>query len=267
MPSYLITGASRGLGYAWLTTLAANPSNTIIAVVRNKQATLDRLAKDNITNVHVLSADITDISAIQAAAQETSKITNGSLDILIHNAAVVSERSAYLTPLDDDPEAFDKDLLESFNANVLGTAHVVSSFLPLVRKGKEKKVIVTSSGMADIDIINRFDIAIAAPYSVSKAASNALVAKYHAAVGRKEGILFLSLSPGLVDTNEGKPLTEKEIEGGKAMGERFKEYAPDFRGPISPAESVAFQMKVIERATVEEFGGGFVSHFGNQQWL
>lgn len=267
MPSYVVTGASRGLGYAWITHLASIPGNTVVTIVRNKKATEERLAKDDISNIHVFSTDVTDLQAVKKAAEETSKITKGSLDILIHNAAVVSERSGFITPLDDSPEEFDKDLLESFNANVIGTAHVVNAFLPLVRKGKAKKIIVISSGMADLDIINRFDIAIAAPYSISKAASNALVAKYHAALGKSEGILFLSLSPGLVDTREGKPLSEEEIKGGQAMGAKFAEYAPHFTGPISPQESVEFQIKVIERATVKEFGGAFVSHFGDQQWL
>lgn len=44
-------------------------------------------------------------------------------------------------------------------------------------------------------------------------------------------------------------------------------YAPHFKGPITPQESVELQMKVIEAATVETMGGAFVSHFGNKQWL
>lgn len=40
-------------------------------------------------------------------------------------------------------------------------------------------------------------------YAASKAAVNMLVAKYNVAYGPK-GILFMSISPGLVDTSEGK---------------------------------------------------------------
>lgn len=38
-------------------------------------------------------------------------------------------------------------------------------------------------------------------------------------------------------------------------------------GPITPLESVEGQLKMIERAAVEDFGGKFISRFGNQQWV
>lgn len=54
------------------------------------------------------------------------------------------------------------------------------------------------------DVTNALSIPLAPAYSVSKAALNMLVAKY-SAIYSAQGILFLSLSPGLVDTSEGKP--------------------------------------------------------------
>lgn len=267
MASYLVTGASRGLGYGWITHLAAQSSNTVFALVRNKPATEARLAKDGVKNVTVLTGDVTDFPALQKAAAEVAKITGGGLGYLIHNAAYVSGKSGFQTLIDGTQDALVEDLNESFQANVVGTVNVVNAFLPLIRKGQVKKVIVTSTGMADLDLINRFDIAIAAPYAVTKGASNVLVAKYHAALGKKEGILFFSMSPGLVDTREGKPMTEEEIQGTQAMGAQFADYAPHFKGPISIEESVRMQLGVIEKATVDTFGGSFVSHFGNRQWL
>lgn len=47
----------------------------------------------------------------------------------------------------------------------------------------------------------------------------------------------------------------------------FKEYAPTFEGPITPHKSVEMVLKVIDEATLEKNGGGFVSHYGNKQWL
>lgn len=267
MPSYLITDASRGLGYGWVEYLAADPSNTVIAIVRNKPATEARLAKDNIKNVHVFAADVVDHAALATAAADTAKVTSGKLDFLVHNAALISDQSRYITALGDTPEGLEEDLVSSFRSNVVGTANVVSAFLPLIRAGKEKKVIVTSSGMADLDFVNQFGIAIATAYAVSKAAANMLVSKYHAALGKSEGILVFSMSPGLVDTREGKPLSEEEAAGFKAMGEQFKDYAPHFKGPLTTKESVEAQLKVINYATVETFGGSFVSHFGDKQWL
>ena len=51
------------------------------------------------------------------------------------------------------------------------------------------------------------------------------------------------------------------------MVAQFQEYAPDWHGAITPQESVEMAMDVIGKATVETYGGGFVSHHGNKQWL
>ncbi|KAL1983774.1 hypothetical protein VTN96DRAFT_9946 [Rasamsonia emersonii] len=266
MPSYLITGASRGLGYAWLKHLSSNPTNTVIGLVRNKAATEKRLAADNITNVLLVRADITDVKALHLAADEVSNITGGSLDVLINNAGISSQRSAFKTVVDLPPEVLEQDFMDSFKSNVVGVAHTINTFLPLIRKGEVKKVITISSVLADMDTANRFAIDNAGPYAVSKAAVNLLVAKYHAAVGVAEGILFMSISPGVVSTRETQQ-TEEELKGRKAMGAKFKAYAPHFTGPTTPEESVRMQLEVIDRATVETYGGAFVSHFGNKQWL
>lgn len=267
MPSYVVTGASRGLGYAFITHLASIPANTVIGIARNKSATEARLAKDGFTSIKIISADITDVKTLQAAAEETASITGGSLDVLINNAGYVSQRSKWSTLVDDTPKGLEDDLISSFHANVVGVAHTINAFLPLIRKGQAKKIITISTGMADIELVNQFNIGNAAPYSISKAATNALVAKYHAALGKSDGIVFLALSPGLVDTSEGKAMTEEDVAGAQAMGAAFASYAPHFTGPITAEASVKMQMEVVDRATVETMGGQFVSHFGNKQWL
>lgn len=83
--------------------------------------------------------------------------------------------------------------------NVVGNVHLFNLVLPLILKGRPKKVITISSGMSDLDFISKSGIEIAAPYSVSKAAMNTAVAKF-SAQHAKDGVLFFSMSPGLVDT-------------------------------------------------------------------
>ena len=267
MPSYVVTGASRGIGYAFITHLASIPGNTVIGIVRNKSATEQRLAKDNIKNVHLLSSDINDPKVLQAVAAETANITGGGLDVLINNAGLVSTTSAWTTITDQSPEELEEDLVSSFRTNVAGVAHTINAFLPLIRRGQLKKVITLSTGMADLDLVNGYDLAIASPYAISKAGTNMLIAKYNAALGKSEGILFMAISPGYVDTSEGKQPTEADMAGGQAMGAKFAAYAPHMTGPLSPEESVKMQLEVVDKATVETMGGAFVSHFGNKQWL
>jgi hypothetical protein len=55
---------------------------------------------------------------------------------------------------------------------------------------------------------------------------------------------------------------------GNDLGAKFAAYAPHFKGPITPQESVEHVRRVIEMKSVEAGDGGtFVSHFGNKQWL
>lgn len=82
---------------------------------------------------------------------------------------------------------------------MLGQINLINTYIPLIRKGTAKKVIVISSGMADTDFINHSNVAVAGPYSMSKAALNVAVAKYNAEF-KGEGILFMAISPGVVDT-------------------------------------------------------------------
>ena len=52
------------------------------------------------------------------------------------------------------------------------------------------------------------------------------------------------------------------------MMARFAGYAPHFKGPFTPTESVEHVLSVIDKASVEKGdGGAFLSHFGNKQWL
>lgn len=84
--------------------------------------------------------------------------------------------------------------------------------MPLVLKGAAKKVIAISSGMADPDLVNSFEIHIAAPYTISKAALNLAIAKFNAQY-KREGVLFMSISPGFVDTGspDKRKLTETYV--------------------------------------------------------
>jgi len=53
---------------------------------------------------------------------------------------------------------------------------------------------------------------------------------------------------------------------GGLMG-KLMQYQPNFTGPSTPQGSVRDMKAVWEKATAEKDGGGFLSQFGNKQWL
>ncbi|UKZ69226.1 uncharacterized protein TrAtP1_010236 [Trichoderma atroviride] len=261
MPSYVVTGSSKGLGYALVKVLASNPLNTVIGLVRDPTVTRARLDADGIFNVHVVAADISDGTAVRNAAEETKRFLGGAgLDVLINNAAYVSVTTA-LTSLKDfehNTQTVLEEAQKSFDINVSGVAQTVFAFLPLLREGKMKKIVGISSGMGDIDLINGVNLANAAPYAVSKAALSTMFAKFNAAY-QDEELLFFTICPGLVDTAEGNTtLSSDDLSRLQIMNAKFEEYAPGFKAadPITAAESC---LSAIARSSLKKGVWGFIS--------
>jgi len=242
----------------------------VIGLVRDKRTTEKSVAQElpGRKNIHLVQADVVDHEALKNAADETASITGGSLDYLIANAGLISEWSGFkgLYELGKEPEALEKDLLACFKVNVIGQIHLFNLFLPLILKGDAKKVIALTTGFADDALTTKYDMEVAGPYSISKAALNTTVAKY-SAVFRKDGVLFLSLSPGFVETGQYKNATEEQLQSVQSTGAKFAQYAPSFTGPITADESIKAMLSVIGNATAEKDGGAFLSHHGNKQWL
>ncbi|KAF2272615.1 NAD(P)-binding protein [Westerdykella ornata] len=273
MPSYAITGASRGLGWAFLEEISNDSSNTVIGIVRDKTAT-DKRVKDELNgrpNITILQADITDYAALKKAAEDTSKITGGHLDYLIANAALVSKYDGYdgIGTLGSDPDQLTAQFNAYMTTNVLGNIHLYNLFMPLILAGDAKKVTAISTGMADLDLVNEFATYMGPLYAMSKAAMNMVTAKFSAQY-KKEGVLFVSISPGFVDTgnNDVSNLSPEQMEGLQAMVASFQKYAPHFKGAITPQESVKAVLGVIDKLSLDQgHGGAFLSHLGTKQWL
>ncbi|KAL9115146.1 MAG: hypothetical protein Q9227_000940 [Pyrenula ochraceoflavens] len=269
MASYVITGASRGLGFEFLRQLSNDPANTVIGIVRDKEATEAKVAAElSRSNVHILQGDLKDYDSLKNAVDDTAKFTGGRLDYVIANAAFISDWSAYdaIGVLGKNPTALEQDLLDSFHVNVIGNIHLFNLLIPLILKGDKKKIITLSTGMADFDLSLKYELDLATSYSISKAAMNFAVAKFHAEYA-KDGVLFMSISPGYVATSQYKNATEEQMKNVAGMFEKFKLYAPDFV-PMTAEYSIKAMMSVIDKASVEGgYGGSFLSHMGNKQWL
>jgi NAD(P)-dependent dehydrogenase (short-subunit alcohol dehydrogenase family) len=237
--------------------LATDSANTIIGLVRNKAAADKTVAADGLENVTMVEADIANHESLLKAREQVAHMTGGSIDFLINNAALVDARTE-LQALDEiEPELLTASLEDSFKVNVVGVVHTINAFLPLIKKGKDKKVVLISSGMADPALVNS-GVTGSAPYAISKAAANLAIFKYNAKY-KNEGLLFFAISPGIVATWEG----EEEPEGIQG----FRRMVPSWSGPLTPLESAKACVKVIHDFTAEKDGGSFVSHYGNQQWL
>jgi NAD(P)-dependent dehydrogenase (short-subunit alcohol dehydrogenase family) len=137
MANYFITGCSRGLGLAFATQLASlAPSNvgTIFATARSKTPTLHNLVESCGGRVVFIKLDVTNQSDISDAVKHVESTLQGrGLDVLINNAGIL--------PFNPDGVQAMTDLDEVLHTNVTGAHMATSAFLPLLKDGKEKKVV------------------------------------------------------------------------------------------------------------------------------
>jgi NAD(P)-dependent dehydrogenase (short-subunit alcohol dehydrogenase family) len=200
MPTHLVVGASQGIGYAFLQLFSRDPRNTVIGLVRNVEATRGKLLVDGLDRVKLIRADIVDYKLLLQAATDAASTTDTGIDYLWLNAAFQSNVDHWRFWTDfgaDEQEVFVQDIQMSFNTNVIGIINTVRAFLPLVQKSATKKVIALSTGMADTALTTEYGIWEGSSYAVSKAALNMAMAKLDA-MYRNQGLLFLSICPGVV---------------------------------------------------------------------
>ncbi|CAO2654859.1 Nn.00g115920.m01.CDS01 [Neocucurbitaria sp. VM-36] len=271
MSSYVITGVARGIGWEFLNQISSDTNNHVIGLVRNKTATDKRVAEElgGRSNITILEADITNYDAVKKAAADTAAITGGSLDYIIGNAAYISTFDGYepVGELGKQPEKLTYEFNKQIETNVLAYIHLYNLFMPQILKGKVKKVTVITSGMGDIDFTNNYDVEPGALYAISKAAVNMLTAKFNAQY-KKEGVLFLSVCPGMVEVGRYKNSTPDQLAALGQMMEKVKDYAPDFKGPDTPEDSVKAVLSVVRKSSIAHGdGGAYLSHFGNKQWI
>jgi len=163
----LVTGASRGIGYA-LALAFARAGAHVVALARTVGGLeeLDdavRAAGGSATLVPLDMRDYGGLYRLAAALNER----HARLDVLIGNAAI----AAVPSPLDHiEPKSWD-DLMA---VNVTANWHLIRAMDPLLKRSSAGRAVFVTSRAATLAR------AYWAPYSVSKAALNVLVRTYAA---------------------------------------------------------------------------------------
>lgn len=268
MVSWVITGATRGIGFGFADNLSVDPKNQVFALIRSRGTAgpLEELAAKR-KNIHIVVTDISDPRKLDQAATEVSKVTAGSLDVLILNAGSAGPDTSVLPPsaFRGKEEALEKEINENIKNNLFSNIYVINSFLDLVRNGKEKKIIFISSQSGDIEFTRITGLSTLLGYSISKAGMNMVTTKFGIELVQ-DGIKTLSMSPGWVNTDAAQAVTgDPEIR--KFMLSAFHKIDPSVNGPIPVDESVTAMLQVIENLT-EANSGKFLTHHGNDdEWF
>jgi NAD(P)-dependent dehydrogenase (short-subunit alcohol dehydrogenase family) len=196
----LITGANRGIGLG-MVLLMAGKDYRVFAGYR-EEARSERLFEKARQDGRILpvKVDVTRESDLRGLA-ETIASQTGHLDILINSAGINLGKAGQIDSLNL------KDFTESFLVNVGGPFLTTRYFLPLLKEGREKKVVNITSTMGSIQLSTGDMV----PYRVSKAALNMLT-KNMAIAYRPSGITVVGLHPGWVRTDMGGPEAPLSVE-------------------------------------------------------
>ncbi|GAA5990058.1 hypothetical protein JCM5350_003427 [Sporobolomyces pararoseus] len=241
--TYLLTGASRGLGLNYTKELLkSSPSVRVVAAVRDPSnaSQLEPVKKEFGDRLFVVKCDVTSSESTKEAARalEDSGFlkSSGGLDVVIANAGVAGGGFKSSTQFSEE------ELQLSVSTNLFGVVNTVNAFLPLLRKGEKKQIFVTSSlvGSLSSEWARK---PFASAYSASKAAVNMYAIKLSAELG-EEGFTVIPFHPGYVKTDMNAET--------------------DTTGALEPSEAAELALKNVFAKATKEHNGKFLSHDGTE---
>ena len=194
----LITGASTGIGEA-TALLLAREGFRVFAAVRRKQDA-ERLRGQGV-KLETLLLDVTDDDSVSNAAKEVAAATGGGrLFALVNNAGI-----AVAGPLECLPIA---ELEKQLDINVVGPVRVTQVFLPMLRAGNGRIVMMSS-------IAGRSALPVVGAYNASKFALEAIADTWRVEL-YQWGIPVILVEPGATKTpiwDKSATLTTGSIAG------------------------------------------------------
>lgn len=201
----LVTGASRGIGYA-LVMKFAEMGHEVLAVSR-EGGQLNELTSSSHPTINVLHADITTRAGIDMIESFVGGHW-GNVDVLLHNAGALLNKPF--------KETTTEDFLSIYEVNVFAVAALTRQLDPYLKEGAH---VVTISSMGGIQGSMKF--AGLAAYSSSKGAVITLM-ELLAEEYKERKVSFNSLALGAVQT------------------EMLKEAFPDFEASVSAEEMAGY---------------------------
>lgn len=246
--TYLVIGATRGIGLEFVKQLSEDKENKIIGSARHQEQAgeLQELA-DSRENISIVEVEVDNEESIVKLGEQLAKI-DGGIDVLIHNAGVLLSAGTGMT-LDISREMW----LEHYKIDVLGAIEVFQQVYPFLIKKETRKIAFLSSVAGSLSEFLPFPIGA---FGQSKAALN-YTTKHIAAELESEKFTVLAVHPGAVTAARGDQAFKafKHILPSEMM-DQLRSTA------ITPEASVKGLLEVISKATVKD-SGKFLHHDGS----
>ncbi|WP_211173053.1 SDR family oxidoreductase, partial [Brasilonema bromeliae] len=149
MKKVLITGANKSIGLETARQLLQKGYYIYLGSrnLKNGLEAVEKLKAEGLNEVEAIQIDVSDDESVKAARAEIGKKTE-VLDVLINNAGINGGLPQTATGASID--AFKK----VFDTNVFGVVRVTQSFMDLLKKSPEPRIVNVSSGMGSLTLHN-----------------------------------------------------------------------------------------------------------------
>jgi NAD(P)-dependent dehydrogenase (short-subunit alcohol dehydrogenase family) len=242
MSSFLITGASSGIGAATALALDA-AGHDVIAGVESADDGREQLAGAS-SRLQRVVLDVTSDDAIRTVVDDLDRRLNGrGLDGVINNAGIGFPAPLEVLPLDD--------LRRLLDVNVVGQVAVTQAVLPLIRQARGRVVFVGSVGGV-----------LAAPfagsYHASKFALEAIADVWRQELD-PEGLPVILIEPSAISTpiwDKATVYLDRLLAQDPPRLERYRGRLQSFRDSLQSADEHGKDAgdvadKIVEALTTE----------------
>lgn len=233
--NYLITGAARGLGKAFVANYLSKSNNTVVAAVRNvaTAGSLKELPVGEGSKLIIVALDAADASAPKKAVAEIQAQGVEKLDVVIANAGISTSFETVAT-------VDITKVREHTEVNAYGPLLLFQAVLPLLEKSSNAKFVGLGTPMASITGMESRPFPMGA-YGLSKVVLHWMSRKIHL---EHENIISFVVDPGFVQTDMGN-------SGAQRFGME--------KAFTTIEDSINFLAPTIDNATKEKTSGHFPS--------